>query len=331
VRRSKRAMAATTIIARSGRILASEHLVWLLCLLLVLIMAPATPGLVSRENAVNLVGGLAPLFLVALGQTIVLLVGGIDLSVTSVIALASVAGALAMNDQTGWLRGSAMAVPAGLLIMLAVGAVTGVANGLAVTRGRMPAFMVTLTTMMAVSGLAIWWTDSKNIADLPAGMVGLGRSVWPGFLIAVSLGAAVHVLLEHTLPGRWLRACGHQSATARVSGVPVPAVILSAYVLCGVLAACASILYTARLETGSPVLGQRILLDVIGAAVIGGTSLFGGRGRVIWTLGGVVFLTLLDNALNLRGLSHFTIMMIKGSVIIGAALADTVRRRRTGT
>ena len=93
------------------------------------------------------------------------------------------------------------------------------------------------------------------------------------------------------------------------------------------LAAAASVLYTGRLETGSPVLGQRILLDVIGATVLGGTSLFGGKGRVSWTFFGVLFLSLLDNALNLLGLSHFTIMMVKGGVILLAALLDTARTR----
>ncbi|MFN0127774.1 MAG: ABC transporter permease [Verrucomicrobiales bacterium] len=312
------------------RLLTSEHLVWILCVALVAALAPSTPGLLSATNGANLAGGLAPLFLVALGQTLVILVSGIDLSVTSIIALASVAGALAMNTDTGWLAGSPVAVPAAIALMLALGATAGAANGAAVSVGRMPAFMVTLTAMMALSGLALWVTQSKNIPNLPAGFNALGRSLWPGLVLAGGLGVAVHFLLERTLIGRWMFACGQNPAAARVSGVPVRAVVTGAYVLSGLLAATASVLYSARLESGSPVLGQRMLLDVIAAVVIGGTSLYGGRARVAWTLSGVVFLSLLDNALNLRGLSHFTIMMIKGAVILGAAWLDALRRRRTG-
>ena len=119
-----------------------------------------------------------------------------------------------------------------------------------------------------------------------------------------------------------------QAALACIkSDARVDAVITAAYVASGLLAAAASVLYTARLETGSPVLGQRILLDVIGATVIGGTSLFGGRGQVSWTVFGVLFLTLLDNGMNLLGLSHFTLMMVKGGIILLAALLDTARNR----
>jgi ribose transport system permease protein len=122
-------------------------------------------------------------------------------------------------------------------------------------------------------------------------------------------------------------AVGGNVRTARVSGVPVERTVLLAYVACGACAAAASILYTARLETGSPVLGQRILLDVIGAVVIGGTSLFGGRGSVVGTIYGAVFITLLDNGLNLMGLSSFTVLIVKGAVILAAALADATRER----
>ena len=125
-----------------------------------------------------------------------------------------------------------------------------------------------------------------------------------------------------------LEGVGQNSKTAHVSGVPVDGVIITAYATSGLFAAAASIIYTARLETGSPVLGQRILLDVIGASVLGGTSLFGGKGKVLWTLFGALFLTVLDNALNLLGLSHFVIMIVKGTVILGAALLDVGRVSR---
>lgn len=305
----------------------SEYLVLLLCGVLFAALAPFTPGLASADNFTNLLGNLAPLLVVAVGQTLVLIAGGIDLSVTSTIALTSVVGALVMSGDNGWLKGSAVATPVAVAVMLGLGALVGWGNGLAVTKLRMPAFIVTLTTMMFLSGLAVWLTKSQPLYNLPAGFIALGSRLWLALPIAASLAGVAHLLLTRSLCGHWLRAVGFNSRTAHVSGVPVEAVVIGAYVASGLLAAAASVLYTARLETGSPVLGQRILLDVIGATVIGGTSLFGGKGQVQWTLFGVLFLTLLDNALNLLGLSHFTIMMTKGGVILLAALLDAWRTK----
>ena len=309
-------------------VLRSEYLVLLLCAALLAALAPFTPGLTSSDNLLSVLANLSPLLVVALGQTLVLIVGGIDLSVTSTIALTSVVGALAMNRDTGWLAGSPTAAPVAVLVMLGLGGIIGAANGFAVTRLRMPPFMVTLTAMMFLSGFAIWLTQSRNIGNLPVAFTGVGSRPALALSLAGVLALLVHLILERSFYGRWLRAVGFNPRTARVSGVPVEGVVTAAYVASGVLAGAASVLYTGRLETGSPVLGQRILLDVIGAAVIGGTSLFGGKGRVSWTLSGVLFLTLLDNALNLLGLSHFTIMMVKGPVILLAALLDTLRNRR---
>jgi ribose/xylose/arabinose/galactoside ABC-type transport system permease subunit len=309
------------------RLIRSEYLVLLLCAVLVSALAPFTPGLLSSENFQNVLTNLLPLLVVAIGQTLVLISGGIDLSATSTIALTSVVGGMVMNSNNGWLATHPLAASVAILLMLLLGALIGGCNGLAVTKLRMPAFMVTLTTMMFLSGLAIWLTKSKNIPELPESFTRLGNRLWMVLLIAIGLASIAHVLLTRSLFGRWLQAVGYNARTARVSGVPVDGMIVTAYVASGVFAAAASVLYTARLETASPVLGQRMLLDVIGATVIGGTSLFGGRGKVLWTLFGVLFLTLLDNALNLLGLSHFTIMMAKGGVILFAALMDTARNK----
>lgn len=309
------------------RLIRSEYLVLIVCGVLVAALAPFTPGLISADNFGNVLANLLPLLVVAVGQTLVLISGGIDLSATSTIALTSVVGGMVMNSNNGWLATNPVAAVVAILVMLLLGALIGGCNGVAVTKLRMPAFMVTLTTMMFVSGLAIWLTKSKNISELPANFTALGNRLWMVLLTALGLSAIAHVMLTRSLFGHWLRAVGYNARTARVSGVPVNGVIISAYVVSGIFAAAASVLYTARLETASPVLGQRILLDVIGATVIGGTSLFGGRGKVLWTFFGVLFLTVLDNALNLLGFSHFSIMMVKGAVILFAALMDTARAK----
>lgn len=311
----------------AARILASEYLVLLLSAVYFLAMLPIAPGFGSRENLQNIVSSLLPLFALSLGQTFVLITGGIDLSVTAVVALASVAGAAVMSRETGMLRGSAVAVPSAIAVMLAVGILLGALNGFAVSRLRMPAFIVTLTSMMFFSGFAIWSTQSKNIPNLPAAFNALGSKTLIAGLVVVLLALAAHFVLAKSLWGRWLYATGRNPRASLISGVPVNRVILFAYVVSGACAAIASILYTGRLETGSPVLGQRVLLDVIGATVIGGTSLYGGKGKIIWAFFGVLFLTLLDNSLNLLNLSYFSIMMVKGAVILFAALLDTTRSR----
>ncbi|MDO8542054.1 MAG: ABC transporter permease [Opitutaceae bacterium] len=313
--------------ATAARVLFSDYFVLWLCVVYVAVVAPFTPGFLTLENAGNLLATLLPLFVVALGQTLVLITGGIDLSVTSIIGLCSITGALAMNDDTGWLARSPMAMPVGAGVMLAAGALVGGFNGTAITRFRMPPFIVTLASMMGVSGAAVWLTQSKTINRLPDAFNALGGKTTIALVIALVVGISVHVMLSRSMFGRWLYAVGHNARTARVSGVPVNGVILGAYICSGVLAAVAAILYTGQAETGSPVLGQRILLDVIGATVIGGTSLFGGRGKVLWTLFGVLFLKLVDNSLNLLSLSLFTLTIVKGVVILLAALLDSLRTR----
>ena len=211
--------------------------------------------------------------------------------------------------------------------MLAIGVVIGAANGAAIHVLRMPPFIVTLTAMMFFSGFAIWLTQSQNIYELPRLFTRIGGGLTGSVTIAASTAVALHFTLSRTSLGRWLYAIGRNVKTALVSGVPVSGTTMAAYTISGVCAALASILYTGRLETGSPVLGQRILLDVIGATVIGGTSLFGGRGKILWTVFGVLFMTLVDNSLNLLGLSNFAVLMAKGFVILGAALLDAARQR----
>jgi ribose/xylose/arabinose/galactoside ABC-type transport system permease subunit len=308
----------------------SEYLVLWLSVAYVAAVGPFTPGFFTAGNFTNILITLLPLFVAALGQTIVLIAGGIDLSVTSIIAFASVSGAMIMNGDNGWMAGHPLAVPIGVALMLAPGAFIGLLNGMAITRFRMPSFIVTLTGMMFFSGFAIWLTKSKGISNLPASFNALGGNIWVSFALTLVLAGFAQLMLSRSVFGRWLYAVGHNAKASHISGVPVNGVIIAAYVFSGFCASVASVLYTGQGETGSPVLGQRILLDIIGATVIGGTSLFGGRGKIAWTLFGVLFLKLIDNSLNLLSLSIFTITMVKGAVILFAALMDAMRNRWLG-
>jgi ribose/xylose/arabinose/galactoside ABC-type transport system permease subunit len=313
---------------RTGRLLfdwfLSEYLVLGLTALLFFVLAPFTPGLLGTANLFNILGYLLPLFIVAIGMTFVMIIGGIDLSVTSIIALTSVVGAKLMTND-----GGGTPVVMGVAAMLALGTGLGALNGAVITLLRLPAFIVTLASMMLLSGSAVWLTQSKNIFGLPNSFLALGQRLPIAFALTAAVAATAHLMLRRTVFGRWLYAVGQNSTTAHISGVPVRAMTFAAFVVSGLCAALASVMLTGRLETGSPVLGREILLDIIGATVVGGTSLFGGKGKIAWTFFGVLFLTVLDNALNLLNLSQFSITITKGAVILFAAVLDALRNRFT--
>jgi ribose/xylose/arabinose/galactoside ABC-type transport system permease subunit len=342
-----KAGAVAPVAGRSGagplrlvrRVLLSQYLVLYLTILYVLAIWPLAPEIVTLSNLKEIVLQVLPLFIAALGIMLVLIIAQIDLSISSIMAMSCVVGASVMSSYGGYLGDSPFATPAAILAFLAVGAAIGALNGVCVATFGMPSFLVTLTTMMFFSGGAIWYTaihtsSGSSIAGLPDAFLNLGYGGLfgvPYALIATILvGFGVHLLLGRTVFGRWLFAVGLNPRAAAISGVPVRRVVIWSFVLSGMLAAVSAIIYTARLEAGTPVLGQRILLDVIGAAVIGGVSLFGGKGKVLWTLLGVLFLTIIDKSLQLLGLSLFSVFAIKGGIILLAAVIDALRYRLLG-
>ena len=167
----------------------------------------------------------------------------------------------------------------GVAAMLALGAGLGALNGAVITLLRLPAFIVTLASMMLLSGFAVWLTQSKNIFGLPGSFLALGQRLPIAFALTAALAATAHLMLRRTVFGRWLYAVGQNSTTAHISGVPVRVMTFAAFVVSGFCAALASVMLTGRLETG-PLCSAEILLDIIGATVVGGTSLFGGKGKI---------------------------------------------------
>jgi ribose/xylose/arabinose/galactoside ABC-type transport system permease subunit len=332
------------------RVLLSENFVLYLALGYFAVLSLFMPYIAGRANLADLASNMWPLLALVLGQMFVLILGGIDLSQTSIMALTSVVGGLLMATQLDpalfeksplWgillgpqgspIGGTAAAVPVGIAAMLLVGALVGLLNGVAVAKFRMPAFMVTLVSMMFFSGLAIYLTKSENILYLPEGFKAIGSGglgpIPYAFLVVLSLALTAHVILRHTVLGRWFFSVGMSVRTSVVSGVPTDRVIVLGYVISGLCAAVASVLYSARLENARPTLGQNLLLDVIGAAVIGGISLFGGKGKVMWAVFGVLFLALLANSLNMMAIPFYVEPVVKGSVILFAALLDVMRVR----
>ena len=321
--------AAPRIPRRLGGLLLELPVLWL-SLFVFLTVLPVRPELASAANLELLLLSTALLAVLAMGQTFVLITAGIDLSVPAVMSLASVVGTAALTAAAPTL-GDWPAVLIAVAVMLLLGVAIGSLQGLAVGWGKMPAFLVTLASLIGISGLAVWWTQSDRIAvsdqfveiwyGRPAGV--RLPLIWVG-----SLAIVAHFVLAHTVTGRRLYALGHSAAASLISGVPVVRVTVMAYAVSGFCAAAASVLYTARLYTGSPQLVENeVLLDCIGAAVIGGTSLFGGRGRIGGTLLGALFIALLGNSLNMLGLRYWHVIMVKGSVILLAAMLDVVRTR----
>lgn len=318
------------------RAISSGYLVLALTVLYILAVWPFVPEIVSRTNVIAILLQVIPLFTAAIGLMLVLMVAQIDLSVTSIMALSCVVGASIITAQGGYMAGNSMATWVAIAAILLIGIAFGALNGFCTAYMEMPSFLVTLTTMMFFSGAAIWYTalhtaSGSSIGSLPESFIDLGYGGVFGIpyagIAAVLLGLGCHVLLTSTVFGRWIIAVGLNPRTALVSGVPVRRVIVWTFVISGICSAVAGIIYTARLEAGMPILGQRILLDLIGATVIGGVSLFGGTGRVLGVFFGVLFLSVVDNGLQLMGLSLSAVFAIKGSVILFAALLDVLRHQ----
>lgn len=289
----------------------------------------------STDTLHDVLLAMLPLAILVTGQLLVLLIGQIDLSMTAVMALGSIMSASIMTGQAGVLAEPATTT-LGVIACLAIGTMVGLLNGICNAVLRMPSFIVTLAVMMAGNAAAVWYasvvSDTTSIGGLPQAFRSIGYGVVFGIpvalIFAVLVLATIHYMLTRTVAGRWLYAIGHNAETARISGIPVQGVTIAAFTTSGLCAGIATVIYTSRVETGLPTLGQNMLLDIVGAAIIGGVSLFGGRGTVWMALTGVAFLCVLDKTLQLLGLSLFLMLAIKGVTILSAAIIDSARRRR---
>ena len=332
------------------KILMSEYFVLYLTVLYLLVLTPIIPRLWHPMNIQNILSNLWPLLVVAIGQTFVLILAGIDLSQTSVMAMSSVVGAVVMTssvepvlfsksplwgifltEQGGLLGASPLALPVGIMVMLLVGLFIGFLNGFSVAIFRMPPFIVTLVSMMLFSAMAIFLTKSENIRHLPDAYLQISKTqfsiVSGSMIIAIVLTIVAHILLQRTLFGKRLYAVGINTTASEISGVPARKTIIAAYMVSGLCASIASILYSSRLEMGRPTLGSTLFIDIVGANIIGGISLAGGKGKVTWTIFGVFFFIILANSLNMLNLSFYIIDIVKGSVILVAALLDVARNQ----
>jgi len=281
-----------------------------------LILAVATDTFFTVDNLSNVLRQNAFPAVIAAGMTFVILTAGIDLSVGSVVGLAGVLCADALVH--GW------SVWAAAGAGLTVGLVVGLANGLIVTRVRVPPFVVTLAMMLVVRGAAYKYTNANTISGLPSSFSLLSQRSSMAIVMVVVFAIA-WMLLTRTPFGRHVYATGGNPDAAWLSGVRVNRVLMAVYVLCGLSAGLAGVLVASRLNAGYPRAGELYELDAVAAVVVGGTSLFGGRGSIWGTLAGAFFIGILNNGLNLFNVSPYDQMIVKGAVLLAAASLDRWR------
>jgi ribose transport system permease protein len=284
-----------------------------------LVLALATDTFLTPANLGNVLRQNAFIAILGAGMTFVILTAGIDLSVGSVVGLAGMVCASVLAGGGG--------VPAGVLAGLAVGLAAGMLNGAAITILRVPAFVVTLATMLALRGAAYKLTDARTVTGLPESFAALSSSAASAVLM-LAIFAAAWVVLQRTPFGRHVYAVGGNADAAWLSGVRVTRVRFAVYALSGLAAGAAGVLVASRLNAGYPRAGEFYELDAIAAVVVGGTSLFGGRGSIWGTLAGAFFIGVLNNGLNLFRVSPYDQMIIKGLVLLAAASLDRWRESK---
>ncbi len=282
-----------------------------------------TPYFLTVSNLLNVAEQTSINAIVAVGMTFVILSGGIDLSVGSIVAFSGVILGVALR--------AGQPIAAALAAALGIGALCGLGNGLLVTLGGLPPFIVTLGTMSIARGAALLVTEGRPISGFAASfrVLATGRA---GFVPAPVLATAAvylvaHLVLTQTTFGRYVYAIGGNEEATWLSGVAVRFHKTMIYAVSGLMSAIAAVILTARLNSAQPIAGMMYELDAIAATVIGGTSLMGGEGTLGGTLVGALIMGVLRNGLNLLGVSSFLQQIVIGGVIVVAVLLDTVLKR----
>jgi ribose/xylose/arabinose/galactoside ABC-type transport system permease subunit len=285
-----------------------------------------SPYFFTADNLLNVSLQVSIIAIIAAGMTFVILTGGIDLSVGSMVALAGVVATALLKASSSVSLLLAVALIGGLL----VGALSGVLAGVFITRFNITPFIVTLALMTVWRGVAFVYTEGRPIWELPEAFHFLGNGrvaeVPIPSIIMVAVYLCSHVVLTKTPFGRYVYAVGGNREAARLAGIRTDRVLLQVYMLCGVLSALSGILLASRMNSGQPNAGISYELDVIAAVVVGGTSLSGGRGSIIGTFIGAMLIAVLRNGLNLLNVGSYFQQVIVGVVILLAVLMDQVRR-----
>ncbi len=307
--------------------------------LLIIAFSVTSEAFFTVNNAMTIALQTTAIAFLGFGLTCVIITGGIDLSVGSVLALAGTVAGLCVK--------SGMPVPIGMAVGVFVGTLCGFFNGIFVTKLKLPPFIATLGMMLIARGIALQLTGAAAVSGLgesfgvlgngalfkvvEKGANGLPKMVFPGIpypvIIMIILAIAVGIMLNRTVTGRYIYAVGTNEEAARLSGINVDMVKIKAYCLSGFLAGISGIVLMSRLVTAQPNEGVMAELDAIASAVIGGTSLMGGVGTITGTCIGAFVIGILRNGLNMNGVSFFIQQIIIGAVIIGTVYIDQLRNK----
>ena len=305
-----------SLFARFGLVLA--------LLALIVVLSSLSDRFLSSSNIINILRQISINAIIAFGMTVVIIGRGIDLSVGSLLAFVGVVGAsIAVTEVSPWLAMAAM---------IGVGILLGLWNGAFIAYAGIAPFVVTLAGLTMYRGGALAYTDGRPISGMPDAIywmgngeiLGLPTPIW----IMLAFLGVTYFLLRHTAVGRSVYAIGGNEEAARLSGIPVRRVKLLTYAYSGLAASLASIILTARVNSAQPSAGVMFELDAIAAVVVGGTSLFGGRGGVFGTLIGALIIGVINNGMNLLDVPSFYQQIIKGGVILAALLIERLVAKR---
>lgn len=297
-------------------------------ILLCVVIAIGEPLFLSADNLVGVVRQTAVITVMAMGMTMVMISGGIDLSVGSLLALAGVGGSLYLSGRPS----TVIVMTTGLLICVLIGMIGGMINGIAVTTLKIPPFIVTLGALGIYRGIALLITNGNGVVNLPEGFGKLATGTFlhipVPLIIVVTIAIISHFILTRTKPGRYCYAIGSNVEAARYAGIRVSRYQVIFYTILGALAGLAGAMVASRLLNGVPTEGEGNELNVIAAVVIGGGSLSGGQGTVTGTIIGSLIMGVLSNGANLLGISPFIQKIVIGAVIVLAVTFDEFQRRK---
>jgi ribose transport system permease protein len=292
-------------------------------IVLFVLMVFLSDSFLTFNNLTNVARQVSINAIIAVGMTCAILTGGIDLSVGSVMALSGTVAAGLMI--TG------IPMPLALLAGLAIGGLFGAINGACVAYARMPPIIVTLASMSVARGLALIYTGGYPVSGLPDPFAFFGRGEVMGIQVPILIMAGIYIIayamLNHMSFGRYVYAIGGNEEAARLSGIRITRYKLLVYIISGITAALAGLVLTSRLMSGQPNAGEGFELDAIAAVVLGGTAITGGKGAIIGTLVGAMMLGILNNGLNLMGVSPYVQNVIKGGIILAAIYISSEKRK----
>ncbi len=293
-------------------------------IVLMVILSFATKNFFTVNNLRNLVRQTSVNGIIALGMTFVIISGGIDLSVGSVVGVASIVVAKLLV--------AGMGVFPAIIIALLVCVLLGTLNGLIIHYGKVPPFIATLGMMQAARGIVMLLSNARMVAGLPKVFTGFAQLVFLGFpslfFVWFLVILVTFVLTTKTIFGRNIFAYGSNIEAARLSGINTAKVTVSVYAMSGLLSGIAGILMTSRLANGIPTAGQGYEMDAIASAVVGGASLSGGSGTVIGTVLGALLISLIQNGGNLLGINSFILQIIVGVLIVASVWYDQIRKTK---